>query len=431
MKQSNDEAAGLTRRALLARATASALTASAAVAASGCAAIGTRAAALGAPEAVRPLIHNLADPADAISTGDAWVAFCDSLKPLASHVTGPSSLGELQIQTEGIRLLGRLVGLGLDRFVEHGDPEHPSFFDLQTATQKILGDNPDQTYRSAAIDGTGTYRIRGNARDAAGVEIGLYGGSFRSDEESSTGGRRLVDSLDETHLAIEDDGSFEIFVRPAKSDKSEDAEKGTPLNVLRSAPDANAILIRTYFWDRTRRQEHEMATIERVDITVPRPPIDPASLIRGFIATTMFIDGSLTWWNKFKEIQTTPNAIFEMADDGTIQTPSQIRYLNGLVEINPDQTLILEFDTKNEPTYWSWVLQNVWGETPDWRDRPIVLNNRDVERDVSGRVRIIVAHSDPGQPNWMDMSGHSRLLLSLRWRGKSPLPIVTTRVAPL
>ena len=246
MKQSNDEAAGLTRRALLARATASALTASAAVAASGCAAIGTRAAALGAPEAVRPLIHNLADPANAISTGDAWVAFCDSLKPLASHVTGPSSLGELQIQTEGIRLLGRLVGLGLDRFVEHGDPEHPSFFDLQTATQKILGDNPDQTYRSAAIDGTGTYRIRGNARDAAGVEIGLYGGSFRSDEESSTGGRRLVDSLDETHLAIEDDGSFEIFVRPAKSDKSEDAEKGTPLNVLRSAPDANAILIRTY-----------------------------------------------------------------------------------------------------------------------------------------------------------------------------------------
>jgi hypothetical protein len=38
MKRSNDETAGLTRRALLARATASALTASAAVAASGCAA---------------------------------------------------------------------------------------------------------------------------------------------------------------------------------------------------------------------------------------------------------------------------------------------------------------------------------------------------------------------------------------------------------
>ena len=428
---SNNEAPGLTRRALLARTTVTALTASAAVAASGCAAVGTRAAALGAPEAVRPLIHDLANPADAISSGDAWVAFCDSLKPLASHVTGPSSLGNLQIQTEGIRLLSRLVGLGLDRFVEHGSAEHPSFYDIQTATQKFLGDNPDQTYRSAAIDGTGTYRIRGNARDAAGVEIGLYAGSFRSDEGDSNGGRRLVDSLDETHISIEDDGSFEILVRPASTDTHEDSETEKPRNVLTSAPDANALLIRTYFWDRTRRQEHEMATIERVDTTTPRPPVDPSSLIRGFIATTMFIDGSLTWWNEFQEIQTTPNEIFEMADDGTVQTPSQIRYLNGLVEIDPDQALILEFDTKGEPSYWSWVLQNVWGETPDWRDRPIVLNNRDVERDTSGRVRIVVAHSDPGQANWMDMSGHPRLLLSLRWRGESPLPKVTTRVVPL
>ena len=88
MKRSNDETAGLTRRALLARATASALTASAAVAASGCAAVGTRAAALGAPEAVRPLIHNLADPADAISTGpgsDGGVG--ESEKPNGMHWT--------------------------------------------------------------------------------------------------------------------------------------------------------------------------------------------------------------------------------------------------------------------------------------------------------------------------------------------------------
>lgn len=110
----------------------------------------------------------------------------------------------------------------------------------------------------------------------------------------------------------------------------------------------------------------------------------------------MFIEGSLTWWNKFKEIQTTPNAIFEMADDGTIQTPSQIRHRDGLVEINPDQTLILEFDTKDEPTYWSWVLQNVWGRHPIG----------------------VIARS-------------SSIIGMSKWRGKSPLPIVTTRVAPL
>lgn len=431
MGASGEEIQGLTRRALLARTTAAAITASSAVAASGCAAVGTRAAALSAPQAVRPLIHHLANPAAAISSGDAWVAFCDSLKPLAKHVTGPSSLGNLQIQTEGIRLLGRLVGLGLDRFVEHANAEHPSFYELQTDTQKYLGDNPDQTYRGAAIDASGTYLIRGNARDAAAVEIGLYAGSFQSDKDSPNGGRRLVDSLDETHLSIEENGNFEILVRPANSAPIEINGSATPLNMLTTEPDANAILIRTYFWDRTRRQQHEMATIERLDVTGPRPPIDPTSLIRGFIATTLFVDGSLTWWNDFQEIQTKPNAIFEMKDDGTVQTPSQIRYLSCLVEIEPDQALVAEFDPKDEPGYWNWVLQNVWGESLDWRDRPIVLNNRDVERDTSGGVKIIVAHHDPGHPNWMDMSSHPRLLLSLRWRGEAPLPKVTTRVVPI
>ena len=79
MERSDEKLPGLTRRALLAKATAGALTASATVAAPGCAVVGTRAAALGAPEAVRPLIHDLANPADAVSSGDAWVAFCDSL----------------------------------------------------------------------------------------------------------------------------------------------------------------------------------------------------------------------------------------------------------------------------------------------------------------------------------------------------------------
>ena len=46
-------------------------------------------------------------------------------------------------------------------------------------------------------------------------------------------------------------------------------------------------------------------------------------------------------------------------------------------------------------------------------------------------VRIAIAHRDPGVDNWMDMSGHRRLPLSLRWRGESALPEVATKVVPL
>lgn len=387
--------------------------------------IAARAAARSAPEDVRPLIEDMAVPDRAISTGEAWIAFCDALKPLADHVVGESSNGDLQLQTEGLRALGRLVSLGLDRFVEHADPRHPSFYDLQTATRKFLGDNPDQTYRGAAIEGGGTYRVRGDIHGAAAVEIGVYAGSFQRDEDEPNGGRRLVDAVDETMISIDAEGRFEITIRP----DDDPAPRGP--NELRLAEDANALLIRTYFWDRSLRSSHTLPTIERLDVNGPRPPISPEALLRGWIATALFVDGSLGWWNEFQGIRTAPNEFIEMPDDGTVQTPARVRYLNGRVELAEPEALLIDFHPQDEPSYWSWVLQNLWGETPDWRDRPVVRNNRDVVRDPDGRVRLVVAHADPDHPNWMDMSGHERLLLSLRWRGESPLPRLKTRVVPL
>lgn len=367
----------------------------------------------------------LRDPAAAVASGDAWVRFCDALKPLARHVTGPESLGDLQVQTEGLRCLGRLVALGLDSFVEHGDPRYPSFYDLQTPTRKYLGDSPDQTYRVATIEGGGTYRVRGDVRGAAGVEIGVYAGSFRSDDERASGGRRLVDSLDETALEVGEDGSFELLAAP------EDAGGAPARNRLRLAPDADSLLIRTYFRDRSLRLAHAMPAIERLDVTGPRPPLAPEALLRGLLATVAHVDGSLGWWNRFQGIQTPPNRLIVLPDDGTVQTPSRVRYLNGIVELAEDRAFALEFAPGDGAGYWSWVVQNVWGETPDWRDRPVVLNDLDAVRREDGSVRIVVAPRDPGVPNWLDMAGHPRVLLSLRWRGDAPLPEVATRTVAL
>ena len=343
----------------------------------------------------------------------AWENFCDSLKPLARHVSGGPALEDPLLHTEGIRCLSRLVSLGLDRFLEHGDPRYPDFYELQTPVRKYLGDSPDQTYRAATIDGTGSYRVRGNAAGAAGVEIGAYAGTFRSDGGGEA--RRLVVSRDESSLEIAPDGSFEITLGP---------EAGSG-NHLQLDPGANVLLIRTYFWDRDLRRSHLLPSIERSDVPGAPPPLSPETVMRGFFATVAFVDGSLDWWNRFEGTRTPPNQLIEMPDDGTVQTPSQVRYLNGVIALEDDQALLLDFVPQPEAGYWSWTLQNLWGETPDWRYRPVIKNNREVARGEDGSVQLVVAHRDPGHPNWMDMAGHRKLLISLRWRGEEPLPEVT------
>lgn len=350
-----------------------------------------------------------------------WERFCDSLKPLARHVSGGPALEDPLLRTEGLRCLSRLVSLGLDRFLEHGDPRYPDFYDLQTPVRKYMGDSPDQTYRATPLEGKGHYRVWSNVAGAAGVEIGVYAGTFRSDGGGDGAVRRLVVSRDESSLEIAPDGSFEITLSP---------EPGGG-NHLQLEPDANSLLIRTYFWDRDLRRAQLLPRIERSDVTGPPPPLAPETLMRGFIATAAFVDGSLDWWNGFQGIQTPPNQIFEMPDDGTVQTPSLVRYLNGVVALEDDQALLLDFVPHPEPRYWSWTLQNLWGETPDWRYRPVIKNNREVARGEDGSVRLVVSHRDSGHPNWMDMAGHRKLLISLRWRGEEMLPQVTSSVVDL
>ena len=56
--------------------------------------------------------------------------------------------------------------------------------------------------------------------------------------------------------------------------------------------------------------------------------------------------------------------------------------------------------------YFSFVLCNLWMESLDYTRHRIVLNHGAIETDGEGNFEIVLAHRDPGHPNWMDTAGH-------------------------
>ena len=67
----------------------------------------------------------------------------------------------------------------------------------------------------------------------------------------------------------------------------------------------------------------------------------------------------------------------------------------------------------------------------DWRTRTAVINGDTAVRRDDGTVRLVVAHQDPGLPNWLDTAGHPAGSLSLRWfRSDASAPTADTRVVP-
>lgn len=352
----------------------------------------------------------------------AWselvAALGEADRKVASVTVGESELDRI----EGQRYVSRITALALERVFEYSPARPAGFYELQGPVRKYAGDNPDQRYHSASLDPRGTYRIRGQRGNAMLIEASVYGGDtqFRDGRTDGKGGRRLVGYRDESTIAFAADGSFEILLGPGVA-----ASAG-----IRLDPDARSVLMRSYFAD--PRDKRITLDIQRTDISEPTAPLTAAQTIDALRGTAAFVASSVRIWSDRVDslARTTPNRLNPMPDAGDLLTPAGVRYLEGYWRLGRDEAMVIEFRPPEAP-YWGFLIMNRWMESLEWRDRRVSINNLGAVPDPAGRVRIVVAHRDPGLPNWIDTAGHAHGVMSLRLaRLAGALPQAEVRVLP-
>jgi hypothetical protein len=67
-------------------------------------------------------------------------------------------------------------------------------------------------------------------------------------------------------------------------------------------------------------------------------------------------------------------------------------------------------------------------ESLDYRHHTIHLNKHTARAADDGRVKLVVAHADPGLPNWIETAGHARGTMGLRWVKAASHPTPRARV---
>ncbi|HNC69383.1 MAG TPA: hypothetical protein PKZ77_02750, partial [Pseudomonadales bacterium] len=90
-------------------------------------------------------------------------------------------------------------------------------------------------------------------------------------------------------------------------------------------------------------------------------------------------------------------------------------YAGGVWELGPDEALVIENRVSVAPTYIGFQLGNLWGESLEYANRITSLNGWQSCVDADGVIRLVVAHRDPGVPNWLDTTGLEQGFLSPRW----------------
>ncbi len=79
--------------------------------------------------------------------------------------------------------------------------------------------------------------------------------------------------------------------------------------------------------------------------------------------------------------------------------------------------------TPPQANYWAVEFGNYWWETMDYRYRLCSTNCHHAVLEDNGELILVVAHRDPGVPNWLDPSGHEEGYITVRWIGAAHYPV--------
>ena len=318
---------------------------------------------------------------------------------------------------EGLRVLGRVTALCSELSLDI-DVESPWFFPMYSEARLIGGPNPDGEYQLAMISGAHRYRVRGVRGTSAYLGLQVLAGVGLTP-------RRMAAYVSDTDLPLQPDGAFELVLSAAKPSA---AELGDGLWV-EVPEDASAIVVREYIADRATEELCQLS-IEPLDPPGAPPLPDDAGLAQQLTAMGWTIAKLATLHRTIKpELLDQPNQLLtaEAADLGDAETTPDNLYMIGTFRLAEDESLVIDL-TPPDTRYWSVTLENIWHECIDHRRRRSSLTNAHAVREDDGTVRVVIAATDPGHPNWLDTGHRHRGFVLLRWLDNPAAPAVTTRV---
>lgn len=335
----------------------------------------------------------------------AWETFCYRLKVAGEWAFKDHNAASGTQRADAFRFLAQNLGQAFDLALETGDTRYPSLHAFCGPSRKLGGDCADFTYQQAWIDGESVYRIVGDRGTARFFNITVQGPRrvgpgvlhepFGDVPEANLTGAELVTAPD---------GTFEVYVGGPQRGE----------NWLPTTSGSRKLFIRQGFDDWGELPAR--LRIERIDMVSPRPVPTADQMADAIAWAGEFVTGVMEDWPEFPFTYggvdaERPNhfpAVSEAQGDAKRGRAAANMYWT----LAADEALVVEFDAHDG----LWMLTNmgVFFNSMDFLYRPVSYTPSRTLVDADGKVRLILAHTDPGFHNWIDTQGFERGNLTYR-----------------
>ena len=295
--------------------------------------------------------------------------------------------------------------------------DHPEFMPLWNSVF-LLQPNPDDVYYWAPLDGKKRYRIVGDRGTIYMLNFQFGRGMIGMVE---TVGQQHSSYLDDEEITVGPDGKFEILL---SATPPEPGYQGT-WHQIRDDVDYVLIRMRSYDWG--NEVDTRMA-IECLDAPLRKRRMSIAEIHER-------LEGALTLSERlcdlFYGLQNANLARcgknkFELTTHEGIGLVNQY-YWNAAFEVFEDEALIIETELPQKARYWNVQVNDPYFNQVEFVYRQASLNAHQARLDSDGKFRAVVAHTDPGVPNWLDCGGFTEGTLFGRWTQCDSHPMPTLK----
>ncbi|MDJ0852577.1 MAG: DUF1214 domain-containing protein [Myxococcota bacterium] len=309
------------------------------------------------------------------------------------------------------RALMHILETGLVTFFEN-DPDHPRFRRIVSPSRKLTGDNSDAIYFDAPVRPGLSYRVRGRMDDAVYVSF-----TIEADTEEGRMGTRTLGVLNDTMFDVDAEGRFELFFGGEPRQR----------NWLALQEGASRITTRHYYEEASpaaaNARHHAELEIEVIEDVPPAPPPDDASVAAGIRRVVNFVRSRTLDMEPMARreeqppfVSIVPNEFPKPMKPGDFGLAAfDAAYSMAPYAFGPDQALVVRGRWPADCRMANVCLWTRHMQTYDYTSRPVSLNRVQTRTEPDGSFRIVLAHRDPGVPNWLDTEGRPFGLVFFRY----------------
>jgi hypothetical protein len=279
------------------------------------------------------------------------------------------------------------------------------FFAQSTGPQAKVGlDNPDTLYFHAYLRDDAEYVVTGRRGTTADLSFQILAGDYTPVQVPDS-----LSAFDDREIEIAADGTFEARFGPTAAGR----------NCFRLGPGSAMLLVREVYSD--------WATERRGTISIRRagregcapPPADTSALAKRYGVAGKILLTRLRTFLAFPEwfyLKLPVNTMTEprLTPGGLASQFSSA----GHFDLGDGQAMVVTVPAagRGVAPYQGIQLGSMWYVSLDYINHQTSLTADQARTDADGRMRFVICERDPGLANWLELTGHTRGYVQIRWQ---------------